>query len=531
MSEPVASLQPKGGKRLRASFLNAVEQTFDLLIDISQRERMVFVVLAAYAVLWTLYGVVQKSSQDLRTDTAELHVWSQQLAWGYWKHPPLGVFVVKIWTLVFPVEDWSFYLLGMTNASVAIWIAWKVSATYLTAEKRVIGLALLTLIPFFNFQSLVYDHNSLLMPFWALTTWFFLRSFENRSRRDSLLAGLFAGLAMLGKYWSADLLAGLALAAVLHRGRRSYFLSSAPWLTVLVGTIVIGPHVVWEYRHFFPAANYAFGKHPADDSTFGSLSAARYFLESMLYVLIPTLLVALAARPSRTTLSDLLLPRDEDRRLVCLAYWLPFLLPFLIAVFIKASFQGLWAMPGYTLFPIVLLGSPLVHLTRRASVMILAVAMLFPPLALAAAPVASAATFFGPVLEYSHGRMLSVSAQRIWKEQTHEPLRLVVGARGPAIGISLYSPDHPEVNPRMTSQRWNGAFPPILVDATEVMQKGFLFVCDLEATVCSAWLASLLPANIPSPTLREVTLARHFMGLTSRSQTYFIAAIPPSGSG
>jgi hypothetical protein len=38
--------------------------------------------------------------------------------------------------------------------TIALWIVWRVSADYLEIDKRVAGVALLTLIPFYNFHAL-----------------------------------------------------------------------------------------------------------------------------------------------------------------------------------------------------------------------------------------------------------------------------------------------------------------------------------------------------------------------------------------
>src|SRR6202021_3991798 len=104
------------------------------------------------------------------------------------------------------------YLLAMATATAALWAAWKASAPYLAAEKRAVGLALLSLVPFFSFHALKYNANSAMMPWWALTTWFFLRSFETRRSGIAALAGITAAGAMLVKYWSIVLLAALAIA-------------------------------------------------------------------------------------------------------------------------------------------------------------------------------------------------------------------------------------------------------------------------------------------------------------------------------
>ncbi len=118
------------------------------LTDPASAERTVLLSLAVYVVLWTIYATIAKGSQGLHYDMTEVIAWSRDLSFGYLKHPPLAAWIVRAWFSVFPVAAWSYYLLAMLMPAIALWIAWRLSADYLDIEKRVIGLALLTLIPF-----------------------------------------------------------------------------------------------------------------------------------------------------------------------------------------------------------------------------------------------------------------------------------------------------------------------------------------------------------------------------------------------
>ncbi len=146
--------------------LDALRQA---LIDPARRERAVLISLAVYMVLWTIYGTIAKVSQGLHPDMTELIAWSCDLAWGY-KHPPFAAAIVRLWFSIFPVAEWSYYLLAMLMPTIALWIVWRLSADYLTIEKRVFGLALLMFVPFFNFQALKFNVNTVLMPAWAAAT-------------------------------------------------------------------------------------------------------------------------------------------------------------------------------------------------------------------------------------------------------------------------------------------------------------------------------------------------------------------------
>ena len=238
-------------RRVVRPILDPAERLVDALTDPARRARTMLLVLAAYALVWTLYAVIAKASQDMQTDAAELLAWSRHLELGYAKHPPLAAWLVRAWFAIFPIRDWSYYLFAIAYATVGLWVAWRLYGRYLAPDKRIVALACLTLVPYFNFHGIRFDHNAVLGPLWAATALCFIRSFETREPRWAALAGAAAAAAMLGKYWSIFLLAGLALAALFDARRASYFRSAAPWVTVGVGALLLAPHLVWLAQHDF----------------------------------------------------------------------------------------------------------------------------------------------------------------------------------------------------------------------------------------------------------------------------------------
>src|SRR5438034_10698230 len=172
--------------------LTRIERLFAVLADPARRERTVVAVMLGYVALWTLYGAIAKASQDIHADMSEQFALGRELALGYPKHPPLAMAVVRAWFAVFPTADWAYYLLAMVNVGLALWIAWRLCARFLDGEKRVLGLALLTLVPFFNFHGLKFNVNTILLPLWAATTRWFLASSKGRAWLARAPAGLFA---------------------------------------------------------------------------------------------------------------------------------------------------------------------------------------------------------------------------------------------------------------------------------------------------------------------------------------------------
>ena len=482
------------------------------LIDPARRERAVLISLAVYMVLWTLYGTIAKSSQGLHPDMTEVIAWSRDLAWGY-KHPPLAAAIVHLWFSIFPVAEWSYYLLAMLMPTVALWIVWRLSADYLTIEKRVVGLALLMFVPFFSFHALKFNVNTVLMPTWAAATFWFLRSYRTRSVLYAALAGLGAAAAMLGKYWSIFLIAGLVLAALIDRRRTTYFRSAAPWITVAVGLAVIAPHLVWLYRHHFEPFAYAMFIHGDKSYAAAALSGLTYLAGSFGYVAIPVIVVLVAARPSRAAIADMLWPSDGERRLAAAAFWAPLLLPAIAAPGSGTEITSLWSMSAWTLLPVLLLSPPAVTIGAVDIRRVLATAVAIPCVMVVASPaIAILAQRNGPPPNSAQAALLAGEVERLWHQTIPLPLKFVGGAGDLANGVATYAVERPRVLTAMP--------PP---DAAELAHGGMAIVCFAGDTGCldKAGAAAAAGRRV------ETEIVRNFLRFPGKPQRYTIIIVPP----
>jgi hypothetical protein len=502
------------------------ERLLAALTDPLRRDRAVAAILLAYVAVWTLYGMLAKGSQDIHADMAEQFALSRDLAWGYGKHPPLAMAVVRAWFTIFPTADWAYYLLAMATAGLALWIAWRLSARFLDGEKRVLGLALLTLVPFFSFHALKFNQNTVLLPLWAATTLWFLRSFESRRLLDAALAGLGAAASMYGKYWSIFLLLGLAVAALIDRRRADYFRSAAPWVTIAVGALALAPHLVWLAANDFLPFSYAVATHGA-----GSLAATvraelGYLVGSCAYVVVPLAIFFVMVRPSRATLADMAWPGEPARRLAAVAFWATLLLPAVIAPLIGVELVSLWSMSAWTLLPVMLLASPLVAVSRRQVRGVLAWAVAFP---LAMVMIAPAIGFMvhraGPAAGSAHSSLLVAPIEELWRETTDRPLRMFAGYDDFSDGVAFYMRSHPFA-PHLLEG-------PVTADLEQrIARDGIALLCPErprihETAAQCLRAATALAARFPPGKRGEVEVTRRYLGVEGAPARYLIFTIPP----
>jgi 4-amino-4-deoxy-L-arabinose transferase-like glycosyltransferase len=427
--------------------------------------------------------------------------------------------LVRLWFDVMPAQDWAFYLLAILVATVALWIAWRMAGRYLPPDKRVLGLALLSLLPFYNFHALKYNASSVLTPFWAATTWCFFLSFETRRASFAALAGFAAGAAMLGKYWSIFLLAGLGLAALTDPRRGAYFRSPAPWVTIAAGAAVLAPHLFWIATHGFTTVDFAFTSHAT--SLARAAAGSLYFLLSVLgYIAAPIVLGALATLPSVAAIKDTLAPGAPERRMLIVVFAAPLLLAALVAVAARADLDPLWSMSAMTLLPVVLFSSPLIKVNRTAAVNILALAIVLPLLMLAASPVIALVIHRQGLPNYaSHYRLIAQAVEQAWRAQSDKPLRIVGGNRPVVDGSNFYFAERPATfilgDPARTP--W--------VDQARIEREGIAIVCPRVEPGCLNELSGY--AARYGGKVEDVTLARRFFGTSDTPVDYRIAIIPP----
>ena len=507
--------------------LALMERLLDSLTDPARRERSVAAALLCYVALWTLYGILAKASQDIHVDMSEQFALARELALGYPKHPPLTMAVVRAWFAVFPAADWAYYLLAMANVGLTLWIVWRLMARFVDGEKRVVGLALLTLVPFFNFHALKFNVNTVLMPLWAATTLWFLRSFETRRPLDAALAGLAAAASMYGKYWSVFLLIGLGLAALADPRRAAYFRSAAPWVTVAVGALALAPHAAWLVANDFAPFSYAVVVHGASSlvSTLGAVGG--YLAGSVGYVAIPLIIVYFAARPVGATVRDMAWPAQPQRRLAALAFWAVLLTPALVAPFTGVRLTSLWTMSAWTLLPVMLLSSPQVTISRRDALGILTLAAAFPVAMVAAAPAIGFAIHSSePPPGTAQSSLLAEPVERVWRETTNQPLRLFGGYEEFTDAVPFYMPSQP--------------FAVHVLDGVAVSQAlearigrdGIALVCPTRSPerpttgLCIDRAVARARCSLPGMQV-EVEVFRRYLGVGGKRARYLIITIPP----
>jgi 4-amino-4-deoxy-L-arabinose transferase-like glycosyltransferase len=436
--------------------------------------------LTGFVAIWQIYLMIAYVGGDLHSDVLETWTLGRNIEWGSSKHPPLMGWAARAWSSLFPLTNWSFQLLSLTNAALGLWMIDKITRRFASGDKRLFVLLLLMVLPVYQLYAQRFNANAVLLPAWPLATYCFLRAFETRRAGWAVAAGLAGALAMLGKYYSVFLLGGFAVAAIAHPQRRAYFTSSAPWISVATGLAALVPHIYWLATTGAKPFAYALDRHAGKPVIQSLIEAALFLVGTAAMLAVPAAICAFVAGERLKTIRQDVLVMD-DRLLLLFSIGIATIaFPTMIAAGFRTDMPPIWAMQGLFLFVI-----PMVCGLRdpipRAQAVNLAASVIGIALfaAFVAAPIHAVYRNDHPLGEgRNFYRQAADEVTRLWHAQSDTPLVAVGGDDGLAFALAFYSPDHPIYDELIVHPR-NEYLPD---DVT--FESGWAALCYAEAIYC-----------------------------------------------
>jgi 4-amino-4-deoxy-L-arabinose transferase-like glycosyltransferase len=176
-------------------------------------------------------------------------LWSQQLAAGYFDHPPMVACFIWVGTNLLGDTALGIRLasvLGLLVTSGALWVFARRVVSPAAANLSVIFLSVcLVGFPF----GLVVTPDGPLLMFWALSMVAFERAVDRPTILRWLLCGVLTGLTVLSKFTGFGLLAGYGVFLVATPRGRQLLRDPRPWLSLLVTAAVLAPNLLWNQAH------------------------------------------------------------------------------------------------------------------------------------------------------------------------------------------------------------------------------------------------------------------------------------------
>lgn len=268
-------------------------------------------------------------------DEAQYWAYGHELAAGHFSKPPLVGWL--IWAITSVGGDTTFTLrIGavLAHAVVALFV-------FLAARRLFDGqtgfwaATAYSVAPGVTASSMIMSTDPVMMAFWAVALWAWVRAAEGR-RIWWLVLGLAIGAGMLAKYTMVAFVAG-ALGYGLFSARGRDWAGVA--IAGVVALVVFSPNLLWQLSHDFVTTRHV-AEDAAPSGTMWNLGKLGEFLGAQLGVIGPLWFLAIIAGLFWRGWGD-------DWRMRLLG-WQTFtlLIPILVLSFVTRA-QPNWAAPAY----------------------------------------------------------------------------------------------------------------------------------------------------------------------------------------
>lgn len=240
----------------QSSFIISIGRLLDRIDtgNAKQLANIVYLFIAFHFFLWFSVGFF--SQRAPHWDNVEALVWSQHLAWGYFKHPPFATWIVHFFVTVFGRYFWVTYLVGQLSVALMLLVAWRVALLLTTPMRAAASVVLTSLVIYHNVWGIVANHNTLQLLPVSLLLWSTLVAVRQPQWWRWALVGVIAAICMLTKYSAVIWIAALGLWMVgdqrMHRLK--------PWIGIALAALIVMvafiPHVQWMMREGYQTLKY-----------------------------------------------------------------------------------------------------------------------------------------------------------------------------------------------------------------------------------------------------------------------------------
>lgn len=211
--------------------------------------------------LLTLLRLWLAGTLGLAADEAYYWLWSQNLAFGYYDHPPAVALLIRASTAVFGNTAfgvrWLSVLLAAA-ASLGVWrLVWRLTDDRAAA---LAGAGLVQATLFLGAGAILVTPDTPLVLFWTIALLALAEIWRTGRGAWWLLAGLSVGLAFVSKYTAVFLGLGIVIWLVWVPELRRWFASPWPYAGGVLCLGVMAPVVAWNLGHGGASLSKQFGR-------------------------------------------------------------------------------------------------------------------------------------------------------------------------------------------------------------------------------------------------------------------------------
>ena len=186
-------------------------------------------------------NLIVTANVELSFDEAYYWMYSQNLDWGYFDHPPAVALMIKMGTLIWGNSEIGVRFFANILTICSYLILFKI------IEKKNISYFLISILsmPLVLFSGLFALPDTPLL-FFTVTFFYFVKRYIDS---DSVLNAIFIAISIAGIFFSKYY--GILIVLLTVLANMSFLKRKSFWLIILMVCIFFLPHVYWQYKNDF----------------------------------------------------------------------------------------------------------------------------------------------------------------------------------------------------------------------------------------------------------------------------------------
>ena len=295
-----------------------------------------FLVIVTIISFYRLF-ILLHAGIDLYVDEAYYWGWSKELDFGYYSKPPMIAWVIALFGKICGDSQLCIKLPSLVLYPITSIFVYLIAKELF--DKRVAfysGIVFITL-PAVSMSSLIISTDVVLLLFWSMSLYFFIKAINSDKNIYWALAAISAGAGLLSKYTMILFLISIFCYLILDERYRRHLKNPKLYLSIITAASIYFPNLLWNAMHHYITFVHTKNLSGIEKSSFLHFNKMVEFLASQFLVFGPIFFGVFLY-----LLKDITKPKY--RLLFC------FSLPFLAIITLQALLSKAlanWAAPTY----------------------------------------------------------------------------------------------------------------------------------------------------------------------------------------
>jgi hypothetical protein len=218
----------------------------------TEKQKQIIIIFSIALINFLIYLITQAFfSYGMFRDEYYYLACANRLDFGYVDHPPLSIWVLAFWKMLFGNSMLMIRLVPAILSSLSL-IALGLLTQKLGGKIAAIVIAMLLfmLTPIFLGMNTIYSMNTFDYFFWISSAYLFLKLIQTENKQYWIWIGFVLGLGLLNKTSVLWLGTGVFVGTIFTPLRKD-LKTKYPYIAFIIAVLIFSPYIIWNITHDF----------------------------------------------------------------------------------------------------------------------------------------------------------------------------------------------------------------------------------------------------------------------------------------